>query len=61
MKPDPLKVGDKVRSKNALPHTKPGVIEELRVRGMSDCALVRYPGSHDAITVIRAHLIKVDE
>jgi len=53
-----MKVGDQVKSKFAAPDSKPGVIEMLVVPGMPDCALVRYPGSHDGMCVPRKNLIK---
>lgn len=56
-----MKVGDKVKAKNATPDSKPGVIELLTVPGMSDCALVVYPGSMDGMCVPRRTLIVVQE
>jgi hypothetical protein len=55
-----LKVGDKVKSRYAAADSKPGVIEKLSVPGMSDCALVRYPGSMDGMCMPRRLLVKVD-
>jgi hypothetical protein len=56
-----FKVGDKVKSKFATPDSKPGVITQLQVPGMRDCALVTYPGSYDGMCVPRNLLVKIED
>jgi hypothetical protein len=58
-----IAIGDKVKSKFATPDSKPGIVELLivPVPGLRDCALVRYPGSHDGVCMPRKCLVKQED